>query len=76
MCPEPRWVLATTAAGLGMQPVSQPLQEFSEMAALYDEAHGMLAPGGQTVQMLGRLGYAAPVPQSPRWGLESKIVHG
>ncbi|KIC51425.1 twin-arginine translocation pathway signal protein [Tateyamaria sp. ANG-S1] len=68
--------LATTAAGLGMQPMSQPLQEFPEMAGLYDEAHAMLAPGGQTVQMLGRLGYGTAVPQSPRWGLESKIVHG
>ncbi|GGX51501.1 hypothetical protein GCM10007385_20170 [Tateyamaria omphalii] len=67
--------LATTAAGLGMQPMSQALQEFPEMSALYDEAHGMLAPGGETVQMLGRLGYGASVPQSPRWDLESKIVH-
>ena len=72
------WVrlnLATTATGLGVQPMSQPLQEFPEMAALYDQAHRMLAPDGETVQMLGRLGYAAPVPRSPRWKLESKIVH-
>ena len=68
--------LATTAAGLGMQPMSQALQEFPEMTTLYDEAHAMLAPSGETVQMLGRLGYGATVPQSPRWGLESKIVHG
>ncbi|MFL4472186.1 twin-arginine translocation pathway signal protein [Tateyamaria armeniaca] len=72
------WVrlnLATTAAGLGMQPMSQALQEFPEMAAHYAEAHQMLAPGGGTVQMLGRLGYGTPVPQSPRWPLESKIVN-
>ncbi|WP_299045823.1 twin-arginine translocation pathway signal protein [uncultured Tateyamaria sp.] len=72
------WVrlnLATTAAGLGMQPMSQALQEFPEMAPLYEEAHEMLASDGETVQMLGRLGYAAPVPHSPRWGVESKIVH-
>ncbi|WP_415402135.1 Acg family FMN-binding oxidoreductase [Tateyamaria sp. SN3-11] len=67
--------LATTAAGLGMQPMSQALQEFPEMSGLYQEAHQMLAPGGGTVQMLGRLGYGTPVPQSPRWPLESKIVH-
>ena len=67
--------LATTAAGLGVQPMSQALQEFPEMAPLYAKAHRMLAPGGETVQMLGRLGYAAPVPQSPRWGLEDKIVN-
>lgn len=67
--------LATTAAGLGMQPMSQALQEFPEMATLYDQAHQMLAPQGGTVQMLGRLGYGTPVPPSPRWPLESKIVN-
>lgn len=68
--------LATTAEGVGMQPMSQALQEFPEMAALYEQAHQMLAPGGGTVQMLGRLGYAETVPQSPRWPIESKIVNG
>lgn len=67
--------LATTAVGLGMQPMSQALQEFPEMAPLYDQIHGMLAPSGETVQMLGRLGYGETAPQSPRWSLESKIVH-
>ena len=67
--------LATTAAGLGMQPMSQALQEFPEMAPVYDQAHQMLAPDGGTVQMLGRLGYGTPVPPSPRWPLESKIVN-
>ena len=67
--------LATTAAGLGMQPMSQALQEFPEMTGPYQEAQQMLAPGGGTVQMLGRLGYGTPVPHSPRWPLESKIVH-
>ncbi|MEO0401158.1 MAG: twin-arginine translocation pathway signal protein [Pseudomonadota bacterium] len=66
--------LATTAVGLGMQPMSQALQEFPEMTELYDEMHQMLAPAGGTVQMLGRLGYGAPVPRSPRWPLESKIL--
>jgi len=68
--------LATTADGVGMQPMSQALQEFPEMAALYEQAHQMLAPGGGTVQMLGRLGHAETVPQSPRWPIESKIVNG
>ncbi len=72
------WVrlnLASTAIGLGVQPMSQALQEFQEMAQLYDTAHEMLAPGGHVVQMLGRLGYADPVPQSPRWPLTSKVVN-
>lgn len=66
--------LATTAEGLGTQPMSQALQEYSEMAGLYEKTHAMLAPEGGTVQMLARLGYAAPVPPSPRWPLDAKII--
>lgn len=66
--------LATTAAGLGMQPLSQALQEFPEMAGCYAEVHQKLAPNGGTVQMLARLGYASPVEPSPRWPLEAKII--
>lgn len=66
--------LATTALGVAMQPMSQALQEFPEMSALYTKAHQMLAPDGETVQMLGRLGYGPEVAQSPRWALEEKIV--
>lgn len=72
------WVrlnLAATAIGLGVQPMSQALQEFLEMSALYDRAHDMLAPDGGVVQMLGRLGYGPDVAQSPRWSLESKILN-
>ena len=72
------WVrlnLATTAIGLGVQPMSQALQEFPEMSALYDQAHDMLAPDGSVVQMLGRLGYGPDVAHSPRWSLESKILN-
>lgn len=71
------WVrvnLAATAAGLGLQPLSQALQEFPEMAQCYQEAHQLLAPEGGTVQMLARLGYAASVAPSPRWPLEAKII--
>lgn len=70
------WVrlnLAATAMGLGVQPMSQALQEFPEMAQLYKQAHEMLAPEGGTVQMLGRLGYGPDVGQSPRWPLEEKL---
>ena len=71
------WVrvnLAATRLGLGLQPLSQPLQEFPEMAACHAEAHQRLAPAGGTVQMLARLGYAAEVAPSPRWPLAGKIV--
>jgi hypothetical protein len=66
--------LAATAAGVGFHPLSQALQEFPEMAECYAEAHQRLAPEGGTVQMLARLGYAAPAAPSPRWPLASKII--
>jgi len=73
------WVrlnLAATAAGLALQPVSQALQEFPAMAAARDEAHRLLRAEG-TVQMLGRLGFAtAPVPPTPRWPAESRMLPG
>ncbi|MDP5218647.1 twin-arginine translocation pathway signal protein [Ruegeria sp. 2205SS24-7] len=70
------WVrlnLAATAQGLGVQPMSQALQEFPEMAGQYQKVHELLAPDGGTVQMLGRLGYGPQVPQSPRWPLDAKV---
>jgi len=73
------WVrinLAATAAGLGFQPLSQALQEYPEMDAIYRRVHETLAPDGGTVQMLARIGYGEAVPASPRWPLEAKIVNG
>ncbi|MDJ0822517.1 MAG: twin-arginine translocation pathway signal protein [Paracoccaceae bacterium] len=69
------WVrlnLAATGLGLGMQPLSQALQEYPEMAGLYADIHQRLAPHGGTVQMLARIGYGPQVGVSPRWPLESK----
>ncbi len=73
------WVrlnLAATGQGLGMQPLSQALQEYPEMDALYSEVHQRLAPAGGTVQMLARVGYGEAVPASPRWPLDAKMVNG
>lgn len=70
-----RWVrlnLKTTAMGLALHPVSQCLQEFPEMAPHHRSAHALLAQPGQTVQMLGRLGYGPDVAPTPRWPLEAK----
>ncbi|APX10872.1 Acg family FMN-binding oxidoreductase [Tateyamaria omphalii] len=67
--------LAATKVGLGMQPLSQALQEYPEMSALYTEVHDRLAPEGGTVQMFARIGYGPDIAQSPRWDVESKIVH-
>ena len=65
--------LALTGEGIAMQPHSQALQEYPEMAGPYKAVHERLAPDGGTVQMLARLGYHRPVPPSPRWPLEAKI---
>ncbi|MCA3245158.1 MAG: nitroreductase family protein [Azospirillum sp.] len=64
--------LAATAMGVSLHPVSQALQEFPEMAGPRAEA-GALAPGAR-VQMLARIGYADPVPPSPRWPLAAKLT--
>lgn len=71
------WVrinLAVAAEELAIHPLSQALQEYPEMETHYKQAHKDLAPDGGTIQMLGRLGYAERVGQSPRWPLEAKII--
>ena len=65
--------LAATSTGLGLHPLSQALQEYAEMESHYNEVHRRLAPGGGTVQMLGRLGYAPPIAPSPRWPVQSRL---
>ena len=72
-----RWLrlhLAATTLGVSLHPVSQSLQEYPEMAEHYGAVHNMLAKGGETVQMLGRLGYGLAMSRSPRWPLESRFV--
>ena len=72
-----RMNLAATAQGLAMQPLSQALQEYREMAPLFARAHATLgARPGETVQMLARLGYAGEVPPSPRRRLDDLIANG
>ncbi|MDA8584940.1 twin-arginine translocation pathway signal protein [Rhodobacteraceae bacterium] len=65
--------LATTAEGLGFQPLSQALQEYQEMDAIYHETHARLAPNGGTVQMLARIGYGPSIDATPRWPVEAKL---
>ena len=67
--------LAAQKAGLAIQPLSQVLQEFPEMAPLYAETQqelGVAAPG--VVQMLARFGYAKFPRPAPRWPLSSRLV--
>ena len=67
--------LKATELGVAMHPVSQLLQEYPEMAALQRDFLALVgvAPG-QTVQMLFRLGYADPVPPSPRRPLDTLLM--
>jgi hypothetical protein len=69
--------LAATREGISLQPMSQVLQEYPEMAPLYAKFQQEFAANhenGETVQMFARLGYAEPVPPSPRWKLETRLV--
>ncbi len=66
--------LKTTQMGLALHPVSQALQEYPQMAAHYQKAHDLLAKPGETVQMLGRVGYGPQTPQTPRWPLETRLI--
>ncbi|MEH6648327.1 Acg family FMN-binding oxidoreductase [Sulfitobacter sp.] len=67
--------LAATEHGLSMQPLSQALQEYPEMAAHYARVDEMLAAPRETVQMLGRVGYAPMIGPSPRWPLETRLAN-
>jgi hypothetical protein len=67
--------LKATELGVAMHPVSQVLQEYSEMAELQREFLTALGiSNGQTVQMLFRLGYSEPVPPSPRRRLGALLM--
>jgi hypothetical protein len=59
--------LTAAALGVAMHPMSQVLQEYSDMQELQKRFLAYLnIPEGHTVQMLFRLGVAEPVEHSPR----------
>ena len=68
-----RMNLEATRLGLGVHPWSQSLQEYSEMADLYERVHDLIG-GGERVQMLYRIGYARDVAPTPRRGLNAHLV--
>ncbi len=64
--------LRATALGVAMHPLSQSLQEHPEMAGKFAEIHTLLGvKPNERLQMLARIGYAAPVGPAPRWSLET-----
>lgn len=66
--------LTTASLGLALHPISQSLQEYREMAGLFEEVHSLLETKGfERVQMLGRLGYGPETPPTPRWPLETRL---
>lgn len=67
--------LAATGAGLALRPVSQALQEYEAVRPVYEALQARFAPPGETVQMLGLLGYGARTPRTPRWPLETRLTH-
>ena len=67
--------LGATSLGLAMHPMSQALQEYSEMAPLFAGMRQTLGVrDGACLQMLARLGHAPDVDPAPRWPVERHIV--
>lgn len=67
--------LEATRLGLAMTPLSQVLQEYPEMADLQRRFIKLVGtPEGQRVQMLYRIGHAAPVGPAPRRDLDELIL--
>jgi len=66
--------------GLAMQPFSQALQEYPEMAEIFEEIHdftGVRAPRSALdgrLQGLFRFGYARPSAPAPRWPLQTRLI--
>jgi len=72
------WVrinLKATELGVGLHPLSQALQEYPEMDALFADMRDQagVAPG-ETLQMFGRLGYGPSAPRTPRWPVDTRIL--
>jgi len=65
-----RLTLKASELKLAIHPWSQSLQEYPEMAALYDEVHGLIGEGSR-IQMLVRVGHADPVEAAPRRGVDA-----
>ncbi|MGB7431636.1 MAG: twin-arginine translocation pathway signal protein [Ahrensia sp.] len=70
-----RYNLAATSLGLATRPVSQALQEYDAVKPFYQAIHNQFGTDGQTVQMLGLLGYGQRTARTPRWPLETRMLN-
>ncbi|MEO1027928.1 MAG: twin-arginine translocation pathway signal protein [Pseudomonadota bacterium] len=68
-----RFNLKATELGLAIHPWSQALQEYREMATLYEEVHDLIGKG-KRLQMLVRVGHAPDIIPTPRRGLSAHLV--
>ncbi|MDX1738060.1 MAG: twin-arginine translocation pathway signal protein, partial [Alphaproteobacteria bacterium] len=66
--------LKAAELGLAYHPLSQALQEYTEMDRLYGQVHQITAQEGSRIQMLVRLGYGIEIDPSPRWPIDAKII--
>jgi hypothetical protein len=70
-----RMQLTAQSLGLAVQPLSQILEEYPEMAALRSQVHSKYASNGETIQMLVRVGRPTrEVPHSMRRDAADLIV--
>jgi hypothetical protein len=66
-----RMALEATARDVAIQPMSQALQKYPEMAPLFARMNAAVGvKPGERLQMLVRAGYAKDVPPAPRRGLD------
>lgn len=67
--------LLATSLNIGIQPLSQALQEFPEMESKYNDIHNLFAvKQPKRIQMLVRIGYCPQVEPSARWPLETILM--
>lgn len=67
--------LSAAAQGIAIHPLSQALQEYPEMATLYNEIHQTVAiEAPSRIQMFARIGYGPQTPPSPRWAMENSLL--
>ena len=67
--------LMATELGLSMHPLSQSLQEYSEMEDQLANIHEILQiKTPNRIQMLARIGYGQAHTKSPKWPLETRLI--